>query len=100
MELHNLTPSHQMDLQVDKEIHQVAREGKKDQDSEEDETEVFKCPHSKNPKHAFLHRPVCPSSIALHQNPFSGLMLPVADRTERAKCEIFVKSKMTRCTTR
>ena len=70
VQLHNLTPSHQMDLQVDKEIHQVSREDKRDQDSEEDETKVLKCLHSENPKHAFLQRPVCPSSIALHQNSF------------------------------
>ena len=41
-------------LQVDAEVHQVAREGEKNQDSEENETEVVKCPQAENPPRNFI----------------------------------------------
>ena len=53
-------------LQGDTEVHQVAREGEKNQDSEEDETEVVKCPQAENP-------PKSPPSDIISKISFSGL---------------------------
>ena len=71
-------------LQGDTEVHQVAREGEKNQDSEENETEVVKCPQAENPPRNFIFSSgtLCPFSI-VPKIPFSGLMLPVADRMQR-----------------
>ena len=83
-------------------VHQ-AREGEKNQDSEENETEVVKCPQAENPPRNFIFSSgtLCPFSI-VPKIPFSGLMLPVALRMQRKlqksfrvklrKCKIFVKN--------
>ena len=69
-------------MQVDTEVHQ-AREVEKNQDSEEDVTEVVKCPQAETPQKILSSvAGPCPSSI-VPKIPFSGLMLTVADRMQR-----------------
>ena len=88
-------------LQGDTEVHQVAREGEKNQDSEENETEVVKCPQAENPPRnsIFSSGTLCPFSI-VPKILFSGLMLPVADRMQRHEHGTnvtYTEKRRTRC---
>ena len=95
---------------MDAEIHVAAREGdERDQNSEEAETEVWKCPHAeKTMLFCSFLLPVKRGTVSLkyHKIPFLGLIwciqgaktdakviLGQTKATERAKWNIFVKSK-------
>ena len=99
---------------MDAEIHVAAREGdERDQNAEEAETEVWKCPHAEK-NHAFLlFSAVCQEGHCVLLIPFNSpfqvwsdassgrqgaktvvkVILGQTKATERAKWNIFVKSK-------